>query len=75
MNKKRREKIKTGKALLDQATELITSARDEESDTLDNWPENLQCTERYYESEEAVDLLDEAVDLLNEAQQCLEGKF
>lgn len=75
MNKHRRDKIKNGKVLLDQATELITAARDEESDVLDRWPENLQETERYYESEEAVDLLGEAVDLLNEAQQCLEGKF
>lgn len=75
MNKYRREKIKNGKTLLAQATELIASARDEEADVLENWPENLQETQRYYDSEESVEILDETVDLLHEAQQCLEGKF
>lgn len=41
MNRTRRELLNRAKILLDQASELISTALDQEQDCLDNMPENL----------------------------------
>ena len=47
MNRGRRSSLKEATSLLDRAISLISDARDEEQDCLDNLPENLQNSERY----------------------------
>lgn len=72
MNKKRREIIRTAVETISQSTSMIEGVLDQEVDALDNWPENLQNTERYIRSEDAVDNLESATSLLKEALPYLE---
>lgn len=73
MNKERRKsidrvinEIEKLKELYASIVEEVEEIRDEESDYLDNIPENLQGSDRYYTAEEAVGNLDSAVDSLQE---------
>ena len=64
MNKERRTQIKKlTNELEDVKTKLKYILRKEEG-ILDNTPENLQGTDRYSESENAIDVLDDVVDNL-----------
>lgn len=75
MNKTRRQaidKIKQRIAeeiptdIISSILEDIEAIKDEEQESLDNMPENLQGSERYEASEAAVDSLDEAYSALEE---------
>lgn len=74
MNNQRRKEIEQVIKDLDKISSQIDGIQDEEQDYLDNIPENLQDSDRYYAAEEVVDNLglakdsiDEAVDYLREA--------
>jgi len=45
----------------------VTTALDEEEDSLDNIPENLQTSEQYEKKEAIVDLLNDASDSIDTA--------
>ena len=66
MNKQRRNSIKNAVDKLILAKELIEDIKSEEENAFENMPENLQCSMRGEESEEAIDTLEEVVDQLNE---------
>lgn len=71
MNKERKTQIKQlTNELEDIKTKLKYISRKEEG-ILDNTPENLQGTDRYYESENAIDVLDDVVDGLESAIESL----
>ncbi len=71
MNKERRTQIKQlTNELEDIKTKLKYISRKEEG-ILDNIPENLQGTDRYSESENAIDVLDDVVDDLESAIESL----
>ena len=71
MNKERRTQIKKlTNELEDVKTKLKYILRKEEG-ILDNTPENLQGTDRYSESENALDVLDDVVDNLESAIESL----
>lgn len=71
MNKERRTQIKKlTNELEDVKTKLKYILRKEEG-ILDNTPENLQGTDRYSESENAIDVLDDVVDNLESAIESL----
>lgn len=71
MNKERRTRIKKlTNELEDVKTKLKYILRKEEG-ILDNTPENLQGTDRYSESENAIDVLDDVVDDLESAIESL----
>ena len=71
MNKERRTQIKKlTNELEDVKTKLKYILRKEEG-ILDNTPENLQGTDRYSESENAIDVLDDVVDGLESAIESL----
>lgn len=72
MNKERRKTLKIANDFLKKAIEIITRARDEEQDCLDNMPENLESSEQYTIMETAVDLLDEAIEKIEEAQDSID---
>lgn len=55
MNNNRRKRLKQASELLNQALSIVTEAKEEEEDSLDNLPENLQGGERYAAMEKAVD--------------------
>ena len=71
MNKERRAQIlQAAGELEDIKTKLKYISRKEE-EILDNTPENLQGTDRYSESENAIDVLDDVVDDLESAIESL----
>ena len=71
MNKERRTQIKKlTNELEDVKTKLKYISRKEEG-ILDNTPENLQGTDRYSESENAIDVLDDVIDDLESAIESL----
>ena len=67
MNDVRRKEINKAIDLIREAQSILESCRDDEQDYLDNIPENLQSSDRYYRAEEAIDSLDEAIDSLDSA--------
>ena len=71
MNKKRRELLKSARPFLTQAASIIERAAEQESDCLDNMPENLQDTDRYEKMEKAVANLEAALEHIENAQDYL----
>ena len=69
MNKQRRTKLKEANGFLNQAIRIISSVKDEEQDSIDNLPENLQSSERYAIMENAIDQLEEAIDNIEQASE------
>lgn len=67
MNKRRREQVKTVYTQLKDIKFDIESILRDEQDSYDAIPENLQETERAYESEEAIDKLEDAVNSVEDA--------
>lgn len=51
---------------------MIEQVRDQESDAMDNIPENLQGSERYEKMENAVDKLDSALEDIEGAQESID---
>lgn len=71
MNKERRTQIKQlTNELEDIKTKLKYILRKEEG-IFGNIPDNLQGTDRYFESENAIDVLDDVVDNLKSAIESL----
>lgn len=46
---------------------------DKETDCLDNYPENLQSTDRYGRMEDAVDSLNDALEKIGEAKEHIQN--
>jgi hypothetical protein len=67
MNNDRRKEINKVVALLQEALSILEVARDEEGDTFNNMPENLQGSERGQRTEEAYGQLENACCLIEEA--------
>lgn len=79
MNNKRRKELRKAISMIEAALDIVNSVKDEEEDTMYNYPENLQGTEIYENMEVAVDTMEEiisaiedAVDSLNNAVSLLE---
>ena len=53
---------------LRKARDIVDRIADEEQESLDNTPENLQLTDRWADMEEALDLLREAIDSMDDAE-------
>ena len=73
MNEKRRESLRAAVSLLDRAETLVNTVCDQESDVLDNYPENLQGSERFEKMEDAVDSLNDALESIGEAKDRIEA--
>lgn len=73
MNKARRKELSRAVELLEEAQSIIESCRDEEQEYMDNMPENLQESEKYYAAEEAVNNMDEAYDKIDEVINSVES--
>lgn len=55
MNNKRRKALGEARTLIEQAASIVEEVTDEEQEALDNTPENLQESERYYNMENTLD--------------------
>ena len=73
MNKARRKELSRAVELLEEAQSIIESCRDEEQEYMDNMPENLQESEKYYAAEEAVNNMNEAYDKIDEVINSVES--
>ena len=56
MNNKRRAILKKSIDTLEIASNYINTVLDEEQDSLDNMPENLESSDRYVKMEDAIQL-------------------
>lgn len=75
MNNLKRKRIAAAINLIEQATEILGSVRDDEQETFDNLPESLQGSERGETMEEYIYTIDEflaALDL-DELQEIVDG--
>lgn len=72
MNKMRRDLLVAARPLLDRAASIIEQVAEQESDCMDNIPENLQSSERYEKMEKAVENLEAALEHIVNAQDYLD---
>lgn len=72
MNNKRRALLQKAIATLDSASGYVSTVLDEEQDSFDNMPENLESSDRYIKMETAIDKLEEAIEQIDSAKECLE---
>ena len=79
MNNKRRKELRRAIEIIETALDIVNQVKDEEEDSMYNYPENLQGTETYENMETAVDTMDNAISniddgisSLNEAVSLLE---
>lgn len=66
MNNKRREQLNNVVLKLQSLEQEISNIYDDESEYLENMPENLQSSERYEASERACDTLSDTTDDIDE---------
>lgn len=71
MNKQRRIRLKEANSYLDRAMQIVSSVKDEEQDSLDNLPENLQGSERCTIMEDAIDALEDAIGNIEQASESI----
>lgn len=69
MKEKRRAALRDALKILNSASVIVERACDEEQDAVDNYPENLQSTEKFEKMEDAVDNLNEAASKIDEAKE------
>ena len=73
MNNKKREQLRKALAALDVASNYVEGVKDEEQESFDNAPENLQYSERYAGLEYNAEQLDEAMEQIESAKGVIEG--
>lgn len=73
MNSDRRDKLRIAADMLEACYRLVDQVHDEETDCMDNIPENLQSSEMYMRIEDNVDNLGDALDILESAMSVLEA--
>lgn len=72
INKSKRADIKKANDMLSKAVYVIERVKEDEEESLNNMPENLERSERYAAMENAVDVLEECIDKIDEVKNDLE---
>lgn len=73
MDIKRRGRLRDALKFLASVANIVDSVCDKEQDCMDNYPENLQGTERFEQMEAAVDSLNDALEKIEEAKEYIES--
>lgn len=73
MNDVRRKTLRKVIELIEECQDMLEDIRDEEDEYLNNIPINLQNSERYEISEDAIYEMDDAISSLESAVDCIEG--
>mgnify|MGYP005759684285 FL=1 len=73
MNENRRGRLKDALKLLSGAASIVEAVCDKEQDCVDNYPENLQNTERFERMEDAIDHLNDALERIDDAKGNIES--
>lgn len=71
MNNKRRKELRKAISMIEAALDIVNSVKDEEEDTMYNYPANLQGTETYETMEVAVDTMEEIISAIEDAANSL----
>lgn len=69
LNNARRSKLREVLSILTGAESVVEQVCDKETDCLDNYPENLQSTDKFERMEDAVDSLNDALEKIGEAKE------
>lgn len=72
VNNKRRKYITSAINLLSEAYLKIEDVLDEERDSLDNMPSNLETSEKYINIENAIEYLEGSLERIDEAKEFAE---
>lgn len=75
MNKTRRERLRNITQILESEIADIEAIIEEEEEYMENIPENLQESVRYYDAEDAIDNMNEAVNSISESIDSLQKIF
>lgn len=73
MDDKRRGRLRDALRILSNAASIVETVCDKEQDCMDNYPENLQSTERFERMETAVDSLNDALEKIDDAKGHIES--
>ena len=73
MDQKRRNLLGDAVKMLSSAAIIVEQVCDKEQDCVDNYPENLQATDRYEHMEAAVDNLNDAMEKIEEAKEHIQS--
>lgn len=73
MDTKRRERLRDALKMLANVAVIVGTVCDKEEDCMDNYPENLQSTERFERMEAAVDNLNDALEKIEDAKGYIEA--
>ena len=71
MNRQRRMILKETLIKIEAIQNLIQDVYDEEQESIDNMPENLQSSDRYVNGEENCDQLMECYEMLDEISEII----
>lgn len=73
MDAKRRERLRDALKMLNSVSAIVDAVCDKEQDCVDNYPENLQGTDKFESMEDAVDSLNDALEKLDDAKGYIEA--
>ena len=73
MNNKKRKQLKDANDLLDAASQIIDSVLNDEEMCMENMPESLQESDRYYAMENVVDILSSVLDDISSVQDDIQS--
>ena len=73
MNNKRRKTLKALIYQLEECVSFLQSLLDEEQDSYDNMPEQLQYSNNGYNIENAIDVMENSCEQISEATESLKG--
>lgn len=73
MNVKRREQLRNAINLMNSARDIVETITDEETDSADNMPENLQTSDKYEKMLSAIENLEDATTHLDDAIENIEN--
>lgn len=65
--------MKQALILLERARDIVSNVEDDESDALDNMPENLQDSERCEKMQDAIDILFDVIEYIDSAHEGIES--
>lgn len=73
VDNKRRGHLRDALRMLSSVTSVVEAVCDKEQDCVDNYPENLQSTDRFEHMEAVVDSLNDALEKIDDAKGHIES--
>jgi hypothetical protein len=70
---RRRGQLRDALNMLSNAASVVEMVCDKEQDCVDNYPENLQSTERFEKMEDALDSLNDALEKIDDAKSHIQS--